>query len=324
MGKTILNGKDGTMLKPLSTTCFWLYFTLLSAVAFGLISMGNVAMAATIAAHVEKPQRAIPEDNLAYPVLITEKNPQGAIVCRASGFYLDAGKAIFLVTAKHVLFNPNNHALRASEIELLSYSRNPGDFTHPDVFTLNMAVLQKDGNIRAHPSKDVAVIKIFVLHNVKRIYKTNAGHAFPVPGVMVREFAKDGILDVSASGVTRFAHVLTGNSVMVFGFPSSLDLKALSQLDSNVPLLRKGIIAGVNPEKRTIILDCPVYPGNSGGPVLEIDRGAFKTHLTVIGVISQYVPYITTGGSPTLVTQTRNNSGYSIAIPMDFVLDLTK
>ena len=43
--------------------------------------------------------RDIPDDNLAYPVLISRDN-KGV----ASGFYLNNGKEVYFVTAKHVLF----------------------------------------------------------------------------------------------------------------------------------------------------------------------------------------------------------------------------
>jgi hypothetical protein len=49
-------------------------------------------------------QRAIPDDNLAYPVLITLGNGSSG-----SGFFLNTSDAVYLVTAKHVLFNPAFH-----------------------------------------------------------------------------------------------------------------------------------------------------------------------------------------------------------------------
>jgi len=79
-------------------------------------------------------------------------------------------------------------------------------------------------------------------------------------------------------------------------------------------------VAGTNPQKRSIVLDCPSYPGNSGGPVVELDKEGFQTHFNVIGVVSQYVPFADSGRSFMMLS----NSGYSIVTPMDFVLDLVK
>jgi S1-C subfamily serine protease len=111
---------------------------------------------------------------------------------------------------------------------------------------------------------------------------------------------------------------------MVFGYPTSLGLQQSPQLDPLRPLLRKGIVAGTNPATRFLVLDCPVYFGNSGGPVLELDRQPFGTSLSIIGVVDQYVPFVQQAGSQTIAMQVETNSGYSLAIPMDFVLELLK
>ena len=140
------------------------------------------------------------------------------------------------------------------------------------------------------------------------------------PGVILTEQAKGGLLGVVVDSVKRFDQVLTGNEVMVFGYPTSLGLQQLPQIDVHRPLLRKGIVAGTNPQKRSIVLDCPSYPGNSGGPVVELDKEGFQTHFNVIGVVSQYVPFADSGRSFMMLS----NSGYSIVTPMDFVLDLVK
>ena len=145
-----------------------------------------------------------------------------------------------------------------------------------------------------------------------------------VPGVTVKEQAKGGVLSVALDNVKPFDQVLTGNDVIVFGYPISLGLQQLPKLDVHRPLLRKGIVAGTNPEKRSIILDCPSYFGNSGGPVVGLDKDVFKTDFKIIGVISQYVPFVDTGVSKTFLMQMASNSGYSIATPMDFVLELVK
>jgi hypothetical protein len=264
------------------------------------------------ASSVAEAQRAIPDDNLAYPVLITMKT--GAT---GSGFYLDNGKALYLVTAKHVLFDPSTHRLLDVALELLSYSRDPADSTR-NLLTLDLSVLQADGNIRPHPSEDVAVVKVFT------DTVNNPTSVSSVPGVTGKEISKGGVLSVALDAIKPFEQVLTGNDVMVFGYPTSIGLQQLPNLDIHRPLLRKGIVAGTNPEKKSIILDCPSYFGNSGGPGLELDREPFRTQFRIIGVISQYVPFVDTAGSKTFIMQVASNSGYSIATPMDFVLELVK
>jgi hypothetical protein len=263
-------------------------------------------------------QRAIPDDNLAYPVLITLKNG-----VTGSGFYLNTGKAMYLVTAKHVLLDPKTQMLLDVALELLSYSKDPSDSTR-NLFTLDLAVLQREGNIKPHPSEDVAVVKVGTVaeDSTPGAGRTKPFSISPVLGVTFKEHAKGGVLGVGLDAVKPFEQVLTGNDVMVFGYPTSLGLQQLPQIDIHRPLLRKGIVAGTNPQNRSIILDCPSYFGNSGGPVVELDREAFQTHFTIIGVIIQYVPFADTGRSNTFVIL--SNSGYSIAAPMNFVLDLVK
>jgi len=286
-----------------------LFRTLFLAVMIGMPPVGSVAEA----------QRAIPDDNLAYPVLITLKNGSAG-----SGFYLNNGKALYLVTAKHVLFDPATQKLLDVAADLLSYSKDPADSTR-NLLTLDLSVLQNDGNIKPHPSEDVAVVKVFTVDSsTTGTGGTQALTLSVVPGVTFKEESKGGVLGVALDTVKPFDQVLTGNDVMVFGYPISLGLQQLPKLDIQHPLLRKGIVAGTNREKRSIILDCPSYFGNSGGPVLEVDREVFKASFKIIGVISQYVPFVDTGGSKTFVMQMASNSGYSIATPMDFVLELVK
>ena len=68
--------------------------TICSLVLLGMLSLSRT--------HAQG-RRAIPDDNLAYPVLLTLKesgNEKGL----ASGFYMHSSNHIYLVTAKHILF----------------------------------------------------------------------------------------------------------------------------------------------------------------------------------------------------------------------------
>ena len=71
------------------------------------------------------------------------------------------------------------------------------------------------------------------------------------------------------------------------------------------------------------MLDCPVYQGNSGGPVIEVEaKNLFEKYFYVVGVVGEFVPFVDQGQRSTFITL--NNSGYSIAAPMDFVAELVK
>jgi hypothetical protein len=110
-------------------------------------------------------QRAIPDDNLAFPVLITLGDDSSG-----SGFFLNDGNAVYLVTAKHVLFKPELSRqitpqqqdpleLRSRNASLISYSKDPTDTTK-NLISLDLAALDMAGNIKRHPSQDVVVIKL--------------------------------------------------------------------------------------------------------------------------------------------------------------------
>ena len=126
--------------------------------------------------------------------------------------------------------------------------------------------------------------------------------------------------------VKKYDDVLVANELFLFGYPTSLGIQGSPQLDSQRPLLRRGIVAGLNPSGKSIIIDCPSYPGNSGGPVVEADRTAFNATFKVIGVVSQFVPFEEKSISYPITYQNVNisNSGYTIVTPMDFVLELVK
>jgi hypothetical protein len=95
-------------------------------------------------------------------------------------------------------------------------------------------------------------------------------------------------------------------------------MKDVPQLDYARPLLRSGIVAGKNQARRTLIIDCPSYWGNSGGPVLEIEQAdALTWNFRVMGVVTALVPVAIPPRSSNIA-----KSGYTIVAPMDSVLSI--
>ena len=122
-----------------------------------------------------------------------------------------------------------------------------------------------------------------------------------------------GIQFEDFSGYTqRSSDVLVGNEVYIFGYPTSLSISP--EIDIKKPLLRRGVVAGKNETFKTIILDCPAFYGNSGGLVLEIeDTSITRTEYRAIGIIIRFIPFF---------KGWTENSGYSIAEPMDGLIEL--
>jgi hypothetical protein len=254
--------------------------------------------------------RALPDDNLAYPVLL-----QLSTGFLGSGFYLGTDRGIHLITARHVLFRDDGKTLVAPELTAVSYGQGPSE-SGENRYRISLAALEQNGNLRPHPDRDVAVIRVGTI-------KSAAQFAYS-PGVVEQARTKSGILVVKPEAVKPFEKVLVGNDVFVFGYPTSLGLKDIPQLDHARPLLRKGIIAGRNDKLRNLTLDCPIYPGKSGGPVVEVEQRGLEFHFATVGVISQFVPVV----EEWINTMHRysnidiGNSGYSVATPMDYVLEL--
>ena len=109
-------------------------------------------------------ERAIPDDNLAYPVMVTLK-PKNGPAMGGSGFYLNNPDTLYFVTAKHVIFPPPNSQLVDAELELMSYSKELSAQGRV-IITASLSKLNVGGNIRAHEHRDVAVIKIATINRI--------------------------------------------------------------------------------------------------------------------------------------------------------------
>ncbi|HMG82618.1 MAG TPA: trypsin-like peptidase domain-containing protein [Ferruginibacter sp.] len=259
--------------------------------------------------------RNIPDDNLAYPVLITLNTGFAG-----SGFQLNSGTNTYFITAKHVLFD-NNSKIKGASATLICQSKDIDDDS-TTILSIDLTKLKLAGQIFTHPTKDVAAIAIghMINLNEKEGYTTKT-----IDGVSVTQNSKTPIVSVDGEKSVAFLKdVLISNDIFLYGYPSSLGLRQSPKFDYEKPLLRKGIVASVNKIQGTIILDCPVYYGNSGGPVVQVrNEGAHIKH-DVIGVVSEFIPYSENWKNQSNgITHTEiSNSGYSVAVAMDFVYEM--
>lgn len=253
----------------------------------------------------------IPENNLAYPILI--KNENGG---SWSGFFLIANQKQYLVTARHVLFD-ENWVTRWSSIELICQTEQLGDTKKRFIIDLNRI------KMLGHPTSDVGIIEIWKVINEPQSDKFSIQF---YDGVSLVEGAEFASVTVMATATKPLKDVLISNDVFVYGYPSSLWLKASPQFDYDKPLLRKGIVANIYEKNGTIILDCPIYYGNSWGPVVEVEQDWGIISHKVIGVVIQFVPFEEKWINPVngLVNVERSNSWYSVAVSMDKVFELIK
>jgi len=260
--------------------------------------------------------RSIPDDNLAYPVLIMLRTGG-----TGSGFFLNTTTNVYLVTARHVLMDGQAASLQCPIAELISYSGDPDDRTSNRML-LDLGLLFSNKCVNVHKSSDVMAIKLFT--SMTNGVPCPRGQMAALPGVAVVQASSNGVVGVKLGTVKRYDDVLVANEVYLFGNPSSLGIQEQPQLDPLRPLLRKGIVAALNDKSHSIVLDCPAYPGSSGGPVLEVESDRDGRQMRVIGVVCQFVPSaeVWVNASNGFANRNLSNSGYSIATPMDPVLEL--
>lgn len=261
--------------------------------------------------------RIIPDDNLAYPVLIRWNNGSSG-----SGFRLRVDNKTYLITAKHVLYNNENNLL-GNNLTLLCQT---GDIDDDSTYELevDMKKLEKNGLTFFHPNYDLAAF----LETTNDVKEDGSYTADTVDGIIIKRQGRSKIISVNhKTGVALLDKVMISNDIYLYGYPSSLGLKEMPQFDYTKPLLRKGIVASINKNQGTVILDCPVYYGNSGGPVVQIEQ-VLKTDLInehkIIGVVTQFIPYSENwkNMSNNLIHQEWSNSGYSVAVAIDYVFEM--
>lgn len=243
----------------------------------------------------------IHKTHVCYPALISSNNSSG------TGFTLRYKGSIYFITAKHVLFNGDK--LSSTKFEVLMQDQ---DFFNNDVWIFNIDVEKLIAANNFYPSSgyDVCAFKFSEIVNETQV-KTS-------PGVSLISKGPTQTISILEEGLLQIEDVAIGNDIYVYGYPTSLSIDADKyQFNPNKPLIKRGIVAGLNLDLKTIILDCSVYPGNSGGPVIQASWiSAEEQKHELIGVVIQFVPYHK--------DEIMHNSGYSVAVSIDVVIDMIK
>jgi hypothetical protein len=259
-------------------------------------------------------QAYLPEDNLAYPVQVLVEGGGG------TGFFVRRDRDLFLVTARHVLVNPQTGELWSREATLRALSKNLKE-TAVTVIHLNAAQLQDERQLRTDSTGDVAVIRLGTL---------KVDGVRTAPGVVITDMSKAGITVAPFDYLTRYADVDVSSQIFMLGYPS-IGVAGAAQIDTARPLVRGGIVAGVNAALQTIIIDAPVNHGNSGGPVVQLSR---TNRLRIIGIATQFVPVPedvlplnpgTASDPPAPSPRTLlalGNSGYGVVASADAIIEL--
>jgi S1-C subfamily serine protease len=213
----------------------------------------------------------------------------------------------FLVTNRHVFNDRDSVSLR--------FNTDDGKKK-----SFNQSLKLPDGNLSwlAHPNPlvDLALLSI----NSDVLKKNNIQPIFITEEMF--GYSKD----------FESINISVGDDVYAIGFPMGI-----AGEEQNYPCVKAGLISRIDKEiiesKKAFIIDSSIFPGNSGGPVilkptiisLSDSKAAVKPFL--IGVVSGYIPYseqLFTHQTkpPTVVSLTRENSGLSFCVPIDFVKEI--
>lgn len=265
-------------------------------------------------------EEKLPESLLCSSVLLETDVSQG------SGIFLRDSKLVYFITARHNLFSMELKNNKIDTLYLLKSKKGKFIFYPHNIVTDDQAIINidllgsyDDGLIKFDKNQDIAIIFIGSITSNDTI--TNVTYT--------KHIAKNKStwLHLWSTNATReYAITNIGAETYLFGYPGSIGLKKSPQFDYERPLLRKGIIAGKYEKRKTIILDSPVYFGNSGGPVFELYKIKFTTYISLIGITTQYIPYIEewkNNNNGAVNTQTMN-SGYSIVTSIEYALELMK
>lgn len=238
-------------------------------------------------------------------VLIQTKTGSG------SGLYIqDTTKQfISLVTAAHVLINPPKNELYSDSILFISYKKN-SQRDNRDSFKISLVSAYKMGMLRYDIKNDIAVIKFANLKGRAITY---------LPFVDKLSNSSTYINSIEIHNVKKIKELNTMSDVYMIGYPKSLALS--TNFDYNRPLIRKGIISGIDLNKNKIITDCPAYLGNSGGAIFEMN--VFSDDIFLIGIVSQFVPFEEHWINEAFgyINSNIYNSGYSVIIPVDVIIE---
>lgn len=212
---------------------------------------------------------------------------------------------VYLVTNKHVLKN----------LDIILVRFNPQ--TDQPAKDYPAQLKDKDGKQlwTGHPDPDIDVAVLGV--NINQVREEGMKCSFfesDKHTLTVDELIKDGATE--------------GDFAYVLGFPMGIVSK-----DRQHVFVRGGVIARIKDlfEKRgkDFVVDAPVFPGNSGGPVIskpeltsiQGTKGSNKSRL--IGIVKSYIPYIDVAISqqtnrPRITFE--ENSGLSKVEPVDHII----
>lgn len=261
----------------------------------------------------------IHSDNFSYSILLSIDGGKSI----GSGFRLKYKNFNFIITANHVLFDHLSE-LRGEILVATCPSSPIGNGV------LRLQIDLTKATIFNSDDSDIAAILVGKnehLTEPKIPLKLEKGTHLRPATLQIKNYVTpleqtaQYVTSVDIEATRPLSEIGVANDVYLMGYPVSLGLENSKYFDKTKPLIRKGIISGVNIDEGTFIIDCPSYQGNSGGPIIEHGEDGF---FRVIGLVSQYIPYETTwyNNRERIKNVEVANSGFSVCIPFDKIISL--
>jgi hypothetical protein len=231
-----------------------------------------------------------------------------------SGILVFDSTKLSLVTAKHVIFDPNQNFTKLNSNQLTiqfylkDFRKNNANFINVDLNTIiSNDLLLSDSLI------DICVIKLASIDTSGKVYYYK-GISSPNDSIDFTPYL------LEEDRIIKKNDLYLGEDVFIVGFPNSIGLQQSPQFDYDRPLLKRGSIASLSDNFNTFIIDCSAYQGNSGGHVF-LERKSFdKYSLRLIGIVTQFIPVI----NPTMSKKdlTIQYSSYAVVVPIEYALKL--
>lgn len=226
---------------------------------------------ATVA--IGKIDTAIIVDNFNKPIIVqngdTLKKPYFNVVGTGVlfGHPDTSNHNVFLVTAKHIFFEPEKNWFPEKLRIRFSWFADKSVFEN---FGSEILLKNKKNEIYWRPhqnnSVDLAILQL---------------------NISIEEAGRSTVTTVRLENLATENETFEGANILLFGYPGAVGVNYWSK-----PLVRQGIISYVDVKefgKKPILIDAMVFPGNSGGPVFTIPTGMTRDGSMRIGGRSAFL-----------------------------------
>jgi len=252
----------------------------------------------------------IPTENLAYPIKVSV-----GFEYISTGFLINLEKESYFISAKHNFYEDGK--ILGERCDLLCQPQS-NDLDDIIFVEMDLEWLDENDKILISDCSDVIAIKFST-------YTGNNGIDLS-KGIKLKERGESNLIGIPEIAIKPINQVRVSSEIFIQGYPESIGLIEVPQVDFDRPLVRKGIVAGINEEENSIIIDCQIFKGNSGSPVIMRSWRGEQIENSLIGLVSKYIPIKQQLKDKKFddINYVLGNSGYAVVVPSDEIMKLIK